>query len=78
MGDINNNYKRFQSYQGNTVKSNNFKHDYVEQHYKINDNKPLGEKREFGEKRELPKSNNSFLRNASRLGVNKQGQFFKK
>ena len=69
--DIKNNYKRFQSYQNNSVGNHSLKKDFVEQNYKVND-KPLGENKE------LPKQDNSFLRNASRLGVNNQKQFLKK
>ena len=75
--DINNSYKRFQGYQNNNVNMNNLKKDYVEQNYKIND-KPLDNKRELREKCELPKQDNAFLKNASRLGVNGQGRFIKK
>lgn len=75
--DLNNSYKRFQGYQNNNGIQQNLKQNYLEQNYKI-DNKPLGEKKELNEKKELPKQDNSFLKNATRLGVNNQGQFVKK
>lgn len=78
MTNINNNYKRYQNFQNTNIQQNNFKHDFVEQNYKINGNKTLGEKRELGANRELPKQDNSFLQNATRLSVNSQGQFIKK
>lgn len=77
MTDINNGYKRYQNYKNPNVQ-NTLKHNYMEQNYKIGDKKVLGEKKEIGEKRELPKQDNAFLKNATRLGVNNQGQFFKK
>lgn len=76
MADINNNYKRFQTYR-NDVKQNNLRQDYMEQNYKV-EKKSFGEKRDLGEKRELPKVDGSFIERSSRLGINSQGQFFKK
>jgi len=74
--DINNNYKRFQTYT-NGVKQNTFKQDYIEQNYKV-EKKPLGEKRELETKKDLSKPDTSFLERSTRLGVNSQGQFMKK
>lgn len=76
MADINNSYKRFQTYT-NSTKGNTFKQDYMEQNYKV-EKTVLGEKIELGEKKELPKVDSSFIERTSRLGVNSQGQFFKK
>jgi len=76
MADINNSYKRFQTYT-NSTKGNTFKQDYMEQNYKV-EKKVLGEKIELGEKKELPKVDSSFIERSVRLGVNNQGNFFKK
>ena len=76
MADINNSYKRFQTYT-NSVNNNTFKQDYMEQNYKV-EKKVLGEKRELGEVKELPKVESSFIERTTRLGVNNQGHFFKK
>lgn len=76
MADINNSYKRFQSYK-NSEKENTFKQNYMEQNYKV-EKMPLGKKRELCEKRELPKVDSSFIERSIRLGVNNQGNFFKK
>lgn len=70
--DINNNYKRFQSYRTDN-KANNFKQNYMEQNYQVNHN----EKKELEQKKELSKPDTSFLERSTRLGVN-NGQFFKK
>lgn len=70
MADINNSYKRFQTYSTNNSQ-NTFKQDYMEQNYKV-------EKKILGEKRELPKVDNSFIERTARLGINNQGRFIKK
>ena len=45
MADINNNYKRFQTYNASS-QQNTFKQDYMEQNYKV-EKRPIGEKREL-------------------------------
>lgn len=76
--DIKNNYKRFQSYQNNNAQENNFYKNYMEQNYKVDTNKNSEKTHELGEKRELSKQDAEFLKNASRLSVNSQGNFIKK
>ena len=76
MTNINNSYKRFQNY-GNSAPQNTFRQDYMEQHYGF-EKKTLGEKREISEKKELSKIDKSFIERTTRLGMNSQGQFFKK
>ena len=76
MADINNNYKRFQTYNVSS-QQNSFRQDYMEQNYKM-EKTPLGEKRELGERKELPKVDSSFIERRVRLDVNNQGRFMKK
>lgn len=74
--DINNNYKRFQTYKSDN-KANNFKQSYMEQNYQNKQN-INNEKKELGTKKELSKVDDSFLRRSTRIGINSNGQFFKK
>lgn len=76
MADINNNYKRFQTYNA-SKQQNTFRQDYMEQNYKV-EKRPIGEKCELGERRELPKVDSSFIERSVRLDVNNQGRFMKK
>lgn len=73
--DINNNYKRFQSYRTDN-KANNFKQNYMEQNYQNKQN-INNDKKELGQKKELSKPDTSFLERSTKIGVN-NGQFFKK
>ncbi len=73
MTNLNNNYKRFQSYENANNVNNNIKKDYVEMNY--NSNNKLSKPTEIGNKKELPKQDNSFLRSSVRLTVNSNGQF---
>ena len=75
MGNINNNFRRFQTYKS-INSENGFKRDFMEQNYKVD--KQLEEKNDLEKKHELPKQDNAFLKNASRLSINNKGQFIKK
>jgi len=75
MADINNSYKRFQTYT-NSSKANAFKQDYMEQNYKV-EKKSMDDKREETRK-DLSKPDTSFLQRSTHIGVNNKGSFFKK
>ena len=78
MTNINNSYKRIQSYVPSNNAKNNLKRDFMEQNYKTPTSKPLDTKKELPEKQDLKTRDTAFLKDAARLGVNRQGQFIKK
>ena len=77
MMNFNNNYKRFQNYQNNGFE-NNLKKDFVEQNYKVDKKRELGEKKELPAKKELNTPDTSFLEKTTKIGIDSQGQFYRK
>ena len=80
MADINNTYKRFQNFQATNVESS-LKKDFMEQNYKVEkslEKKELETHKDLNNSKNLSSPDKSFLERSVKLGVNSQGNFFKK